>query len=286
METIFALILATATPGGGFPVFGDAFAEIVNAQEPKLRVTTRNTKGSSENVPLLEADKVDIALVAGEFASSVLAKPDTKLRIICAMFSSLGFAMVRGDSPYRSLGDLAGKPVVLGTQGSSITALGRTVFQALGIEVQPITLEKAADGPPMLIDGRADALWGAGVGWPAFGALAKSGARFLAPNHQEIATILGKNPALQAVTLPAKSYAGQDAPLRSVGSWSYVLAKPELPAEAAYLLARAIHRSEAKLAARLEQARETTMANTLAAAPSRELIHPGVLRYLAEAGLK
>jgi len=286
MEVIFMLVLATATPGGGFPVYGDAFTEIVNAEEPKLRVEPRNTKGSAENVPLLEANKIDLALVAGEFASAALAKPDARLRIICAMYSSPGLAMVRGDSPYRSLGDLAGKPVVLGTQGSGITALGRTVFQALGIEVQPITLEKAADGPPMLIDGRADALWGAGVGWPAFGALAKSGARFLAPNHQEIATILGKNPALQAVTLPAKSYAGQDAPLRSVGSWSYVLAKPELPAEAAYLLARAIHRSEAKLAARLEQARETTMANTLAAAPSRELIHPGVLRYLAEAGLK
>ena len=233
MDTIFALILATATPGGGFPVYGDAFAEMVNAQEPKLRITTRNTKGSSENVPLLEANQVDIALVAGEFASSVLAKPDTRLRIIAAMYSSPGMAMVRGDSPYRSLGDLAGKPVVLGTQGSGITALGRTVFQSLGIEVRPITLEKAADGPPMLLDGRADALWGAGVGWPAFSALAKSGGRFLAPNEQEIATILRKNPALQTVTLPAKSYAGQDAPLRSVGSWSYVLAKPELPPEAA-----------------------------------------------------
>ena len=286
MEVIFALVLATATPGGGFPVYGDAFAEIVNAQEPRLKITTRNTKGSAENVPLLEANKIDLALVAGEFASAVLAKPDTGLRIITAMYSSPGLAMVRGDSSYRSLGDLAGKPVVLGTQGSGITALGRTVFQSLGIEVRPITLEKAADGPPMLLDGRADALWGAGVGWPAFSALAKSGGRFLAPNEQEIATILRKNPALQTVTLPAKSYAGQDAPLRSVGSWSYVLAKPELPAEAAYLLARAIHRSEGALAARLEQARETTLANTLAAAPRRELIHPGVLRYLAEAGLR
>src|SRR5438067_13534731 len=286
MDAIFALILATATPRGGFPVYGDAFAEMVNAQEPKLRITTRNTKGSSENVPLLEANHIDIALVAGEFASSVLAKPDTRLRIIAAMYSSPGMAMVRGDSPYRTLRDLAGKPVVLGTQGSGITALGRTVFESLGIAIKPLMLEKAADGPPMLLDGRADALWGAGVGWPAFAALAKTGGRFLAPNEQEIATILRKNPALQTVTLPANSYPGQDAALRSVGSWSYVLAKPELPPEAAYLLARAIHRSEGALAARLEQARETTLANTLAAAPRRELIHPGVLRYLAEAGLR
>jgi len=175
---------------------------------------------------------------------------------------------------------------VLGTQASGITQLGRTVFESLGIDIRPIVLEKAADGPAMLTDGRADALWGAGVGWPAFAALAKTGGRLIAPNSAEIATILQKNPALQPVTLPAKSYPGQDAPLPSVGSWSYVLAKPALPEPAAYLLARAIHRAEAPLAARLEQARETTMANTIAAAPRPELLHPGVRRYLAEAGLR
>jgi len=284
MDVIFALVLATATPGGGFPVYGDAFADMVNAQEPRLRVQPKNTKGSTENVPLLKDNKVDIALVAGEIATEALAEPGTPLRIIAAMYSSPGLVMVRGDSPYRSMADLRGKPVVLGTQASGITALGRTVFNSLGIDIKPITLEKAADGPPMLTDGRAEALWGAGVGWPAFGALAKSGARFIAPSAAEIKTILDKNPALQAVTLPAKSYAGQDAPIPSVGSWSYVLAKPALPEEAAYLLARALHRAEGAFAARLEQARETTAANTIAAAPRPDLIHPGARRYLTEAG--
>ena len=74
---IFALVLGTATPGGGFPVYGDAFAEVVNAAEPRLRITTRNTKGSSENVPLLEASKLDLALVLGEYALSALAKPES-----------------------------------------------------------------------------------------------------------------------------------------------------------------------------------------------------------------
>jgi hypothetical protein len=156
------------------------------------------------------------------------------------------------------------------------------VLSSLGVEVKPIFLEKAADGPPMLMDGRAEALWGAGVGWPAFTSLAKQGGRFITPSSSEIDVILKKNPALQAVTLPAKSYPGQDAPLPSVGSWSYVLATKDLDEQAAYLLARAVHRAEGPLAARLEQARETTMANTLAAAPRRELIHAGVLKYLGE----
>lgn len=148
-----------------------------------------------------------------------------------------------------------------------------------------ITLEKAADGPPMLLDGRADALWGAGVGWPAFTALAKSGARLVGPNADEIKRILAKQPSLQAVTLPAKSYPGQDAPLPSVGSWSYVLARPGLGDEQGYLLARALRGAESALAARLEQARETTAANTVGAAPRQDLIHPGALKYFREAGL-
>jgi hypothetical protein len=285
-ETLIILILGTATPGGGFPLYGAAFAEMVNAQEPKLRIEPRNTKGSTENVPLLEEGKLQLALVAGEIASATLAKPDTPLRIIAAMYSSPGMFIVRADSPLRTISDLRGKPVVLGAQASGVTALGRMVLESLQIQVTPIYLEKAADGPAMLMDGRASALWGAGVGWPAFTALAKQGGRFIGPDENEIRTILMKNPALQPVTLPAKSYPGQDAPLASVGSWSYVLSNKGLSEEAAYLLARAIHRAEAPFAARLEQARETTMANTVAAAPRRELIHPGVLKYLAEAGKK
>ena len=237
-------------------------------------------------MPLLEAGQLDLGLVAGELANGALAKPATPLRIIAAMYASPGMFMVRGDSRYRSIAELRGKPVVLGTQGSGITALGRTVLSSLEIQTTVIILEKAADGPPMLLDGRAEALWGAGVGWPAFTALAKSGARIIAPSEAEIRAILAKNPALQRVTLPAKSYAGQHVALASVGSWSFVLASEKLPEETAYLIARALHRAEPKLAARLEQARETTLANTAAAAPRPELLHPGVARYLREAGIR
>jgi TRAP transporter TAXI family solute receptor len=281
-----SLVLGTATPGGGFPVYGEAFADAVNAQDPTLAIQTKNTKGSAENVPLLEANQLDLGLVAGEVASEALAKPDTRLRIVVAMYSSPGMFAVRGDSPVRAIADLNGRPVVLGTQGSGLTVMGRSVLAALGVEVAPITLEKAADGPVMVLEGRAAALWGAGIGWPGFNAVAKAGGRFVVPNSGEIGEILAKSSALKALTLPAGSYAGQDAPLDTVGSWSFVLAKPELPEDVAYRLARAIHRAEAALAARLAQARETTMVNTAAAAPSAALIHPGVRKYLREIGIE
>ena len=137
----------------------------------------------------------------------------------------------------------------------------------------------------MLADGRAAALWGAGMGWPAFSAIAKAGGRFVGPDAEEVKRILAKNPSLQAVTLPAKSYPGQDAPVHSVGSWSFVFARPGLPEEQGYLLARALHRAQGPLAARLDQAKETTAANIVAAAPRVDLIHPGAVKYLREAAI-
>ena len=46
--------LGTATPGGGFPVYGAAFVEGVRRFDPDLQIEAVNTKGSTENVPMLE----------------------------------------------------------------------------------------------------------------------------------------------------------------------------------------------------------------------------------------
>ena len=48
--------LATATPGGGFPFFGDNAAAVINETDKSLNVETKNTKGSAENIGLLGAE--------------------------------------------------------------------------------------------------------------------------------------------------------------------------------------------------------------------------------------
>ena len=119
----------------------------------------------------------------------------------------------------------------------------------------------------MVLDGRAAALWGGGVGWPGFAAVAQAGGRFIAPTPDEAARIRAKHSFLKATTLPAGSYPGQNEPVNSVGSWSFVLARPTLPDDIAYALARALHKGHAAFVKRLAQAAETTPQNTAAAAP-------------------
>jgi TRAP transporter TAXI family solute receptor len=139
----------------------------------------------------------------------------------------------------------------------------------------------------MVLDGRAAALWGAGIGWPGFTALAASpgGARFIAPDASEIAQIKAKHSFLKPLTVPAGSYPGQNDPIHALGSWSFVLARENLPDDVAYRLARTLHGAEGELCKKLPQACETTAANTVAAAPNVELIHPGVMKYFKEIGV-
>jgi uncharacterized protein len=284
--------LGTATPGGGFPVYGDAVAATINALEPSLDVQPRTTKGSTENVPLLERGELDVALVQGEVVHEALTgvgRPPADLRIVAAMYATPGMFVVRADSPARTIADLRGKPVAFGARGSGLVVLARYVLDGLGLDqerdFQAVYLDRAGDGPAMVQDGRVAALWGGGIGWPGFTSVAKApgGARFIAPSASEIGRIQARHTFLKSMTIPAGAYPGQDEAITSVGSWSFILARPTLPDDVAYRLARALHRGEAALAQRLPQAAETTAANTVAATPRPALLHPGVQRYLREA---
>jgi uncharacterized protein len=289
------ITLGTATPGGGFPVYGEAFAEIINQSDATLSIEPRNTKGSNENIPLLEQGKLDIALVAGEPSYEAFiglgGRPRTSAKILTAVYSSPGIFVVRADSPYNTIRDLVGKPVAFGAKGSGLPILSRYLLDGLGLkqdeDFQSIYLDRAGDGPAMVLDGRAAALWGAGIGWPGFKTMSESpgGARFIAPDAGEIARIRAKHSFLKPLTVPAGSYPNQLAAIDSLGSWSFVLTRPDLPEDVAYRLAKSLHGAESALCKKLAQACETTAANTVAAAPNPDLIHPGVLKYFRETGV-
>src|SRR6185436_8177676 len=266
--------LGTATPGGGFPVYGDAFVAAIKAQDSALEIEAINTKGSTENVPMLEAGALDIALVQGEVVHEVLSgvgRPPANLKVLVAMYPTAGLFVVRADSPYRSIADLRGKPVAWGAAGSGLVILGRYVMDGLGLDAakdfQPVYLERAGDGPAMVLDGRVAALWGGGAGWPGFQTVMSSpqGGRFIAPDDKQIERILARHPFLKPISQPAGAFPGQAGDIPSVGSWSFVMVRPGLPNEVAARLARALHKAETVAS---KQLADTTVRNTLGTVPS------------------
>lgn len=284
---------ATATKGGGFQLFGENIAKVINATDSGLRVETLATKGSRENLKLLEAGEVDVGQVEGNAARIALdgvGRPAANLKVLSVMYPNPGMFVVRGNSRYEGIEDLKGQPIVFGTKASGLRILANDVLDGLGFDpekdFQQIILNKAAEGPKLVIEGKAEALWGAGIGWPGFVKVANApaGGRFIPPAQKQIQQILKKHPHLQKMTVPAGTYKGQKEDIHSVGLWSLILVKPDLDDESVYQLARAIHHGHDALSDRLPQGRYTQAANTVKYVPAKWL-HPGAAKYYKEIGL-
>ena len=284
---------ATATKGGGFQLFGVNIAEVINAADRRLKVEALATKGSRHNLELLEAGEVDVGQVEGNAARIALdgaGRPAANLKILSVMYPNPGMFVVRGDSKYESIEDLKGQPIAFGTKASGLRILVNDVLDGLGLEpdrdFQQIILDKAAEGPKLVIERKAEALWGAGIGWPGFVKVANgpAGGKFIPPSQEQIQRILKKHPHLQKMTVPAGTYKGQKEDIHSVGLWSVILVRPDLDDESVYRLARAIHLGHDALVSRLPQGRYTQAANTVEYVPA-ERLHPGAAKYYKEIGL-
>lgn len=287
------VLLGTATKGGGFQLYGENLAAVINATDDTLSVEAIATRGSKQNLPYLEDAKIDIGLVEGNAARQALegiGRPPANLKALSVMYPNPGMFVVRADSPYQRIEDLRGKPIAFGTRASGLRILAGDVLDGIGLipdrDFEQIILDKAGDGPPLVLEKKAEALWGAGIGWPGFVKVANgpAGARFIAPSAEQIEQILAKHPHLKAMSVPAGTYKGQDRQINSVGLWSLILVRPELPEEVVYRLARAIHHGEGDLAQRLKQGRYTRAQNTVEQIPTA-LLHSGAVRYYREAGL-
>jgi TRAP transporter TAXI family solute receptor len=284
--------LGTATLGGGFQLFGGALANAVNTLHGQVKIVETITKGSAENITLLREGKIDAALVEGTAAREAFAANEgpNKLAVLWIMYPSPGSFIVRADTPFQSISDLKGKRVAWGTAATGLRLLARDIVDGLGLDpekdFQSIILDKAGDGPPLVLSGEADALWGGGIGWPGFDAVAKGpkGGRFIPPNAAEIAQILQKHPYLSEMAFPAGTYAGQTQAIPTVGLWSLILVRADLPEPLAYKLAETFASAEPALLDALPQTAFTTAANTAKYAAAADL-HPGVLRYLHERGM-
>jgi TRAP transporter TAXI family solute receptor len=282
----------TASEGGGFVVYGGAFVDAIKLVDPGLGIAQVTTRGSTENVPLLEAGKIDIGLVLGDVAHELFAgvgQPPTNLKVVSVMYSAPGMFAVRTDTRYRSITDLKGQRIVWNGRGSGLAIQGRHVMEGLGLDAEkdfePIYVEQLTQGPTMVLEGDAAALWGAGYRWPGFVTIASNPrrARFVVPTSGEIDRIIAKHGFMRRLTVPAGVYPGQPDPISTVGSWSFVLARADLPEAIGYRLAAALHRAGSTTLSS-KQLSESTPGNTLAALPAPGTLHPGVERFYKEAG--
>jgi len=284
--------MGTAIEGSGFYAYSVALLDALKAVDPILEIEAVQTKGSTENAQGLQNGDFDMGLVGGEALHEWVSahRNAPPLKIVSAVHSAPGMFCVRADSRYRSIADLEGRPIVWGPRGAGGAVQARYVIDGMGLDMdrdfQAIYPVNFADGPPMVLESRAAAIWGIGLRWPGFVLIAGRplGARFIVPNADEIARIRGKYPFLEKLTVPAGLYPGQYDPLHTVGAWSFILARPDLDDSVGYRMAAALNKVE-RARTFTSKLAQTTARDTLAAIKSIDDLQPGVLRYYRQIGL-
>lgn len=155
-------------PGGVFGIFASGLGTHLSRTVPGLHVSVAATGGSVENIRRVNAGDAEMGL---SFASDLhegyhgmdafRGTPQTNLRAIGTIFVAVLHVVTYQESRIRTIEDLVGRRVAVGTPGSGTFAVAERVLGKLGVwdRITRVPLLGAAAGAA-LADGRVDAfLW-------------------------------------------------------------------------------------------------------------------------------
>ena len=157
-------------PSGVFGIFATGIGTYLSKNVPNLDVSVTATGGSVENIRRVNGGEAEMGL---SFASDVheayfgqeqfKGKSLTNFRAVGVVFFGVAHAITFADSGIRTVEDLAGKRVAVGTPGSGTFASAERVFRTLGVwdKINRIPLLGAQAGEAMS-DGKADAFFWTG----------------------------------------------------------------------------------------------------------------------------
>jgi uncharacterized protein len=169
-QKVERISMAGGPPTGVFGIFATGIGTYLSKNVPNLDVSVAATGGSVENPRRVSAKEAEMGL---SFASDLheafhgqekfTGKPLTDLRAIGLVFFGVAHLITYGDSGIRTIEDLAGKRVAVGSPGSGTFASAERVFRAVGLwdKINRVPLLGPAAGEAMN-EGKADAFFWTG----------------------------------------------------------------------------------------------------------------------------
>lgn len=294
-----AEVATGAVSGVYFPV-GIALCRLPNQTRGVhgLRCAARPAEGSVGNIAALAAGETDLAIVQSDIEADAVAgagvfagrPPFATLRALMSLHAEPLVIVARTDSGIRSLGDLAGRRVALGPEGSGTRDLAAALVTALG---WPRAEVAAAPALPVealgtaLCAGEIDAFAYA-VGQPALAVQETANAcdvRLVPVEGPAVATLLEARPALVAAVIPGGLYRGNPAPTPSLGPVARLVARADLPDDMVEVLLAGIYDDFGMLTG-LHPALGTLEARSSAAAGQSAPLHPAASAFYARRGLQ
>ena len=169
-QKVERITMAGGPPSGVFGIFATGIGTYLSKNVPNLDVSVAATGGSVENTRRVNAGEAEMGL---SFAADLheayfgqeqfKGKPLTNSRAVGLVFYGVAHAITFADSGIKSVEDLAGKRVAVGTPGSGTFNTAERVFRTLGLwdKINRIPLLGAQAGDAMS-DGKADAFFWTG----------------------------------------------------------------------------------------------------------------------------
>jgi TRAP transporter TAXI family solute receptor len=286
--------ILTASGSSVYYSLGVALGDAIEKTMPSVKASVQTTKGSAENLSLLQAGRGEIAFALGDSLSAAwkgsleagFKSPLRKLRGIAALYPNYVHIVARADAGIRSLADLKGKKVSVGAPKSGPEINARAIFRAAGVsygDFAKVEYLPFGESIELMKSRQIDAtLQSAGLGASSLRDLATSVDIVVVPIP---ASVIRKahDPAYLPATIPANTYRGQTADVASAVVRNFLVTHEDVSNDLAYGMTKALWSDLGELAAAHPAAKAIDIGHAVEGIPVP--LHPGALRYYKEAGV-
>lgn len=284
-----------ALTGIYFPT-GGAICKMINANKAKhgIACSIESTAGSEYNVKMIEAGKLDLAIVQSDVGYQAIKgrKPfqnkAANLRSLFSIHPEILTLVAHKSTGIRNLMDLKGKRINLGSLGSGPRQTVMELLKACGIKKSDFSLAGSMEieqVPEAMRDNKLDAYFHV-IGHPAppiFETALYTDIDIVPITGQCVDKLASEKPYYDKMKIPAGIYRGVDHPVSTICTKATLLAGANVPANIVYQFVKAVF-DNLKDFKQLHPAYENLTTKGMTTALSIPL-HPGAIKYFEEKGL-
>lgn len=288
------ITFASGGAGGPYHVIASALASLWNEKISGINVTNSSTAASVVNLRMINENKAQIAFTMSDVAylankgQEMFKEPLANVMGFASLHDNYVQLITRKDSKINSVYDLKGKRVGVGAPGSGTEFNARGILKAAGMTYND--LAKAdylsyAETCEQLSNGNIDAGFITG-GLPvaAITELSTTKDIKIIPIAPEIIEKLKQEyPIYFEAEIPAGTYKGVDAPVKTVALKNYLVVNKDMPEDMVYNLVKTMFDNWETV----KQSHSALKDVTLERATEHMVIplHPGVEKFYKEKGL-
>ena len=287
------LRFGTGGDQGTYYGFGNILAQRVSS-ETDTKVTAVVSAGSQDNIEMMDMGSYQLGFVQ----SDVMSYAYNGTNLFAETGAVTGFSTVAAlyleqvqivtlDPSIKTVADLRGKTVSIGSSGSGVYYNALDILGAYGITEKDIhpTYQSFGDSVDALQDGKIDAAFVvAGAPTVAVSTLASTHkVRLVSIDDEHIENLIAVSPYYTPYTIKSSVY-GTDEDCQTVAVGAVVIANNTVSEDAVYDFVSTVFNDKAEIAKSHDKGNELDLA--FASSITNVPYHPGAAKYFAEQGIE